>query len=930
MTKGMIGMGATRFNRVWLDSRSERVWRHRSGRLGCALVLATALLGSAFPQGASAQPEVSLTPSTTEPYYACPYEGCQAINEPPAIKTATGYVLPDGAQLVGSGVDGSYTPEELELAYNIPKAGGKEQTVAVIDAHGDTTAESDLETYRKEYKLYYNSTETACRKTSKGGNGCFKKVNQEGKEEDYPAAGSAGWGEETSLDLDMVSAACPECHILLVEANNEEESEMGAAVNKAVELGATEISSSYGFPETYATRCPETGCSKYQSDYNHPGIPITVSAGDFGYDDHYYHFELSKPAPMFPASSPTVIAVGGTALHIEKNARSSENVWDESGSGCSVFESTKPAWQKETEETEGRKGCTGDRADSDVAADASCETPVSIYSTPGFGGWHYECGTSVASPFVAGIEAHANADTKSLGADAFYKRPSMLFHVSEGSNWEYCTESEATWYLCHATKEGYNGPTGMGTPDGVFDAAPPAVTTGSATSMTETEATLHGSVNPNGLETTYYFEYGTTTAYGKTTAEASAGSGASNVEVSKVVTGLAKGTKYDFRIVATNSSSETSKGSNQVFTTHPFWAPQEPPNPTGASSSNLSGGLSCSSSASCFAGGSFYTVETETNKLLIEQWNGTAWSLQEPPDPTISKHDALYLTGISCASSSACVAVGYFTNSSGVEVPLSESWNGTSWSLQEPPTPTGATRTALEGVSCTSSTACIAVGFDINAGKFVALAETWNGTSWSLQSPPSPTGATGSILFGMSCTSATACTAVGVFGNSSGKNVPLAERWNGTTWSVQEPPGSTGAKETELDGVSCTSATACQAVGVFRTSSGSFDAPFAESWNGTSWTTQEVPVPVGETGHVGLLGVSCTSSTVCAAVGSFDESGEEMPLAERWNGTAWSVEEPPIPTGAGAGTLSGVSCTSSTACFAGGKAGVGTLAEDYH
>jgi hypothetical protein len=117
---------------------------------------------------------------------------------------------------------------------------------------------------------------------------------------------------------------------------------------------------------------------------------------------------------------------------------------------------------------------------------------------------------------------------------------------------------------------------------------------------------------------------------------------------------------------------------------------------------------------------------------------------------------------------------------------------------------------------------------------------------------------------------------------------------------------------------------------VFRTSSGSSDAPFAESWNGSSWTTQTVPVPGGATGHVGLLGLSCTSATVCVAVGSFDDAGKEMPLAERWNGTVWAVEEPPIPTEAGAGTLRGVSCSSSTACLAGGEAANSTLADYYH
>jgi virginiamycin B lyase len=299
-----------------------------------------------------------------------------------------------------------------------------------------------------------------------------------------------------------------------------------------------------------------------------------ASTGDYGYDNHL--FGSGAALPSFPATSPYVVAVGGTELNIVKNARTTEKVWPRGGSGCSGFESTKTTGQKETEENESRKGCTSDRTDSDVAADASCETPVSFYSTPGFGGWNYECGTSASSPFVAGVEAHATSATKKLGANAFYKKPSMLFHVSEGSNGECGTETEPKWYLCHATKEGYNGPTGMGTPDGVFvSTSAPVVATEAATSITKTGATLNGTVNPEGVETKYYFEYDTKEyklgegPHGTKTAEASAGSGTSNVKESKAITGLADNTKYDFRIVATNTNKETSYGANKAFTTLP-------------------------------------------------------------------------------------------------------------------------------------------------------------------------------------------------------------------------------------------------------------------------------------------------------------------------------------------------------------------------
>jgi len=556
-----------------------------AGRLACLMVIVAALLGYLLPQVAVAEePPISFTPSTTQPFFDCPGGGCDAISDPPVTTTASGYQLPFAALVLeGGGEKGGYDPKDLQSAYGIPETGGSGQTVAVIDAHGDETAESDLTKYREKYKVYYKGTETACTKTSVGGNGCFKKVNQKGVESEYPAASSAGWGLETSLDLDMVSAACPECHILLVEANNEEESEMGAAVDKAVELGATEVSISYGFSEAIETRCGSTDCSQYASDYDHPeydGHPvvITVSAGDDKYDNE--DLELTKPAANFPASSPDVIAVGGTALKTAKDTRGwSETVWNEpsggeingektlpsgTGSGCSLDE-LEPPWQEA--KTFFKEACGTKRTDNDVAADAACETPVSIYSTPYFGGWANECGTSASSPFIAGVEAHAGSATKKVGAEAFYKRPRMLFHISEGSNGECGAEGSETYYLCHATSEGYNGPTGWGTPDGVFNiTAAPVVTTDSAYNVKENEATLRGTVNPEGAETKYYFEYGETTSYGSKTVEVRMPAGYTSFEQSLAITGLPAGTTYHFRVVATNSDG-TTYGLDEKFTT---------------------------------------------------------------------------------------------------------------------------------------------------------------------------------------------------------------------------------------------------------------------------------------------------------------------------------------------------------------------------
>jgi hypothetical protein len=174
---------------------------------------------------------------------------------------------------------------------------------------------------------------------------------------------------------------------------------------------------------------------------------------------------------------------------------------------------------------------------------------------------------------------------------------------------------------------------------------------------------------------------------------------------------------------------------------------------------------------------------------------------------------------VSCTSASACSAVGSYVNSSGVEVTLAERWNGTSWSIQSTPNPTEAKGNVLRGVSCTSSSACVAVGSDYTGGfpssAYSTLAEVWNGTSWSIQSIPNPTGEKGIVLSGVSCTSSSACTAVGDYVNSSGSEVTLAEVWSGTSWTIQSTPNPSEANAAAMSGVSCTSAVLCTAVGDF-------------------------------------------------------------------------------------------------------------------
>jgi hypothetical protein len=259
---------------------------------------------------------------------------------------------------------------------------------------------------------------------------------------------------------------------------------------------------------------------------------------------------------------------------------------------------------------------------------------------------------------------------------------------------------------------------------------------------------------------------------------------------------------------------------------------------------------------------------------------GPSWAIQPTPNPAGATGSAL--SGVSCTAATACTAVGYYANSSGTDVTLAERWDGSSWAIQPTPNPAGATQSLLSGVSCTAATACTAVGYYYNSVTDLTLAERWNGSSWAIQPTPNPAGATQSVLSGVSCTAATACTAVGYYVESDGTPVTLAERWNGSSWAIQPTPNPTGATQSLLSGVSCTAATACTAVGDYLNSSGAF-VTLAERWNGSSWAIQPTPNPAGATSDA-LSGVSCSAAGACTAVGDYvNSSGTPLTLAERYS-----------------------------------------------
>ena len=335
--------------------------------------------------------------------------------------------LGPGAAPVGDG----YGPASLQSAYVLPSStAGSGQTVAVVDAYDDPDAASDLSTYRSDWGL------PAC------GTGCFSKVNQNGAASPLPAAaGSTGWDVEESLDIDMVSAVCPLCHIILVEVSSPSTASLGTGVNSAVSLGASYVSNSYGGSESSSDNSYDA------SYYNHPGKAIVASAGDNGYGVSY------------PAASADVVSVGGTSLSTASNSRGwTETVWGSSaagegtGSGCSA-DSAKPSWQTDT-------GCTR-RTDNDVAAVADPNTGLAVYDTYSQGGWLEVGGTSASSPIVASVYALAGTPASGTYPGSYlYQHTSSLFDVTSGADGS-CSPA----YLCTG-EVGYDGPTGWGTPDG--------------------------------------------------------------------------------------------------------------------------------------------------------------------------------------------------------------------------------------------------------------------------------------------------------------------------------------------------------------------------------------------------------------------------------------------------------------------------------
>ncbi len=506
----------------------------------------------------------------------------------------------------------------------------------------------------------------------------------------------------------------------------------------------------------------------------------------------------------------------------------------------------------------------------------------------------------------------------------------------------------------------------------------PTATTNPAIQIGRETATLRGTVGSGSLPTTYQFEYDTSpykageSSHGTKAPLSPKGLGSSSVGVdaSEPLEGLKPATTYHYRVIASNAEG-TVYGEDQSFTTWASWSTQTTVNPAPLTKASLES-VSCASSSMCFAVGS----DGAGTKNLVHRWTGSEWKSMASKEGTLSDvscpsttacntvgeaktgtpgsewwvsaggtwlsgtksvatpggGSAVRLKDVSCSSATACTAVGSYYNGTRTVTLAERSTSETGgWSVQTTANPESGDAELL-GVSCDSASSCTAVGWQGSK----TFAERWNGTSWSTVSTPNPSPSVESVLRKVSCTSSTSCMAVGYYregssGTANNKKT-LAERWNGTSWSIVSSPNPVEAKGTSLLDVSCASSSSCIAVGRYASATpkgleyesvATEEKTLVESWGGSEWQIQSSPNPEGKK-FSKLAGVSCSASNACAAVGSGIQGEETTTLGEAWNGTSWSTQTTVNPAPLTKASLESVSCASSSMCFAVGSDGAGT------
>jgi hypothetical protein len=338
------------------------------------------------------------------------------------------------------------------------------------------------------------------------------------------------------------------------------------------------------------------------------------------------------------------------------------------------------------------------------------------------------------------------------------------------------------------------------------------------------------------------------------------------------------------------------------------WSVQHDPTPSG--SVDQLKAISCHSPAICSTAGERYNTKSGAILDLVERHGTSGWTPQQLTTPT-GAYPSTILEGATCRAST-CVAVGASLAVGTQQQNLAETWDGTAWTIQSMPSIPGGTDVALSAISCGGASSCMAAGSYVVGNQSHVLAEMWDGSSWNVEILPVPAGALTTQLSGVSCSGPKACTAVGWYSTSTTISTALVERWNGIGWSMQTTANPTNALETSFQGVSCSGPNVCLAVG--KAWIGGAFKSLAEIWNGSSWSVDASQDPGGAR-SVDLDDVFCSSQNECTAVGSFvDTNSVSDTLVERWNGTNWTIQ--PTPDATTIGGLNQVSCDSSTACTA--------------
>lgn len=544
MALGMVMAGSARAEQFWLNSPFA------SQPIASAQSAPASKSPQAMVSSVAGVPAADLATESVCPVARPDYAGCEAklwvVHSsdaavrpsvrrqpgPTAVTRSRSHALTE-AEALGQTPPQAFTPAWLQQAYDLTylsATAGAGRTVAIVDAWDDPTAATDLATYRSYFGL------PPCTVAD----GCFTEVNQSGAASplpDSPPAGMSGWNLEEALDLDAVSALCPNCHILFVEADSDSISDLEAAQATAAALGASEIS------DSWAASSPVV----LSGDFTFPNVATVAATGDQG--------ALPAGTDNYPAALPGVTAAGGTSLAAGGSGPRgiSEVAWASGGSGCDT-EEAKPSWQSDT-------GCSG-RTYADISAQAA---GMSVYSSA-YSGWVAVAGTSESTPLIAAYYALTDADASTPAWD--YEHASELNDIVSGDN---DANGCVIAYICNAGP-GYDGPSGVGSISGsAVDGAPgigaPDSLSDYADYIDWNSASLVGGVYPNGLDTTYWWEYGTTTSYGQTTAPTDIGSATSPVETTpETISNLQPATTYHYRLVAENALG-TTYGYDYTFTT---------------------------------------------------------------------------------------------------------------------------------------------------------------------------------------------------------------------------------------------------------------------------------------------------------------------------------------------------------------------------